>query len=276
MSEFHQIFSFWVRCIAIGWEYGDGIFERIDTVTILASGGILFHRKWKKNRDTLEENAMKVAFFIFLASFIISTVIIAPFEQYNATKKQLDAQPDLKAKIAQTEQTIQTQTTTIQLLEAQLSDKGSKLADIEAANDPSAKAIKRRALILCGQLAEFYKEYNSQQEALDLEDFEQENNESQKIRSLPPTNKVERAELEQKFSAIQGQLHLKEQQFEAEGSVKFMDDYYGQIKEIRDELATLGLRDKDLDSHLENPFFTDVYWSQKLAMKVAYLANEIK
>jgi hypothetical protein len=71
--------NYWWGCVQAGWEFGDGIFERIETVSILASGFFLCHRKLRKHRETLEEHAMKISFYIFAAAFLISTVFVAPF-----------------------------------------------------------------------------------------------------------------------------------------------------------------------------------------------------
>jgi hypothetical protein len=74
---------YWCNNVHVGWEFGHGIFERIEGWTILASTFFLCHRRFQKHRDTLEENAMKAAFYIFAVSFVISTVLIAPFIQHD-------------------------------------------------------------------------------------------------------------------------------------------------------------------------------------------------
>jgi hypothetical protein len=96
--------------MVVGWEFGDGIFERIETFTLLAAGFFLCHRKLQKHRYTLEEHAMKAAFYIFAASFLISTVFVAPFIK---DKKSINDISDLAKKNGN--------------LQLQLDDKSSKL-----------------------------------------------------------------------------------------------------------------------------------------------------
>jgi hypothetical protein len=143
---------YWCENVHTGWEYGHGIFEWIEGTTMLICAFCLCHNKFRKYRDTFEENVMKLAFFIFAAAFLFSTIVCAPYLKYRDISGDIIDDKTLRTVNLRQAEEIQTQNTTIQSLQAQLSDKGSRLADIQAENDPSAKAIKRRALILCAQL----------------------------------------------------------------------------------------------------------------------------
>src|SRR5271154_4357110 len=86
MSEF---LHFWGHCAEVGWEFGDGVFGRIEIVSSLFAGFFLCHRKLRKHRETLEEHAMKATFYITILAFLISTVFIAPFETDKKAKNDL-------------------------------------------------------------------------------------------------------------------------------------------------------------------------------------------
>jgi len=223
---------------------------------------------------------MKWAFHIFWVSFIISTVFIAPFLQHRSAKSSSDDLSILKSEISKKDDTIQIQNATIQSYQAENSTLHSKLLNIESANDPSAKAIKKRALILCKQLEEFYQQYHTNETALSDKYMRDFDSVRMKFGLQEPTNEVEKAawikNSQEAYSEVSAANNQARELFEAQWAAKFTVDYYGQLKVIRDELASLGLRDKELDLHIEQPFFTNVWFSQQLAMTIAYLANQIK
>jgi hypothetical protein len=95
MSEF---IHFWIHCVRIGWEWGDGIFEKIECFTILVSAFFLCHNKLQKHRDKWEENAMKAAFYIFAATFLFSTIFVASFFQYKQIASNLSGQTAISNK----------------------------------------------------------------------------------------------------------------------------------------------------------------------------------
>lgn len=171
---------------------------------------------------------------------------------------------------------IQSQTTTIQTYQAQLAACQRKLADIEEANDPSAKAVKKRVLILCNQLEAFYREYSTNQEALFNQDFGQDMIEQAKTGIWPPTNAIQKAEWEAIITKRGTDISNKERAFEAEWAAKFTTDFYGRMTAARDQLASLGLESESLNSHIRKPFFTSAYWSHELTMELERLANQIK
>lgn len=282
-----QFLLYWWHNAQAGWGIGDGIFEKIEGLAFLVSAGCLCHKKWFKHRSTLEDNAMKWAFHLFWISFVFSTVFVAPFLQNKHSTEIINKQAptmidlsnqvdQLTADLGKVNGLIQIQNTTIQSYQAENAKLTSRLSDIESANDPSAKAVKKRALNLCKQLEDFYQDYSTNESAFTQQAEEQETAELSKFGWRQPTNAVEKADWQQNRQKVFDEFMPKEQAFEAQWAVKFTVDFYGQIAVMRDQLAALGLRDKELDSHLESPFFTRVFFSQDLAMRIAYLANQIK
>jgi hypothetical protein len=90
---------YWWHCIQTGWQFGDGVFGKIEFVFALASGFLLFHRKLRKHRATLEEHAMKATFWITASAFLISTIFVAPFVQEKESSIDLNAQRLLNTEI---------------------------------------------------------------------------------------------------------------------------------------------------------------------------------
>jgi len=92
------LIRFWWHCVREGWEVGDGVFAAIEAACGLCSAILLWARqahrdKWKP----WEERLMKWAAVLFVGSFVIATVIVAPWIQFkNETtrttrlQKQLD------------------------------------------------------------------------------------------------------------------------------------------------------------------------------------------
>ncbi|SRR5258706_13963904 len=278
MTIIFDFIYFCGRCIWEGCHFTLDTFGIIDGICVFVTAGLY----WKKeNHQVLWETkwepfVKKYAFLVMVVQLTFGVLCVAPYLQYRDAKKESDGQEMLKSQVSNQGDTIISQNATIQSLQTQLSDKDLKLKEIESVRDPSAKAIKRRALILCKQLENFYHEYQASQEIIEKTNWAQENTEKDKLGWPPPTNDVEKAEWKQKNNKISDGFALKERIFEAEWQSKFINNYYGQLKVIRDELASLGLRDEVLDSHLENPFFTNVWFSQRLTMTIAYLANQIK
>jgi hypothetical protein len=240
---------------------------------------------------------MRKAFLLFVISFAITTFLIAPFlqdcDQSKKAKEQTESIAGISNKIVElttdvqrkdiliqsNNNTIQIQSATITSYQAENTALNRKLSDIESAKDPSAKAVKKRALILCKQLEDFYQDYTTNSYAFEEQNRQREQIELQKLGWPPPTNDVERTEWENR-KKISDQVFSenirKRLNFEAQWSAKFTTGYYGQMTAIRDQLASLGLRDEALDRHSENPFFTSANWSHQLTMAIEKLANQIK
>jgi len=85
-----EFLKFWGRCAADGWEIGDGIINFIGTIALLVSAFLLL-RKRHKARKQWEELAMKITFWIFATTFVLSTVFIAPFLQYEDARNKLES-----------------------------------------------------------------------------------------------------------------------------------------------------------------------------------------
>jgi hypothetical protein len=85
-----KIGRFWRHCIREGWEVGEGCFLWIEGICLIIATGLRclkerrHHEDWEK---TWEPKIMKLAFGIFVLSFLVSTVIVAPFLQNEESEK---------------------------------------------------------------------------------------------------------------------------------------------------------------------------------------------
>jgi hypothetical protein len=85
---FWEFLKFWGGCIVTGWHIGDGIFGAVVEFCLLTSAGLFFLKhlfkkfNWKKLWKKWEEIVMKWAFILFLGSFLIAAVFVAPFLEY--------------------------------------------------------------------------------------------------------------------------------------------------------------------------------------------------
>jgi hypothetical protein len=85
---FWEFLKFWGGCIVAGWHIGDGIFGAVVEFCLLTSAGLFFLKlvfkkfNWKKLWKKWEEIVMRGAFILFLGSFLIAAVFVAPFLEY--------------------------------------------------------------------------------------------------------------------------------------------------------------------------------------------------
>jgi hypothetical protein len=237
---------------------------------------------------------MRKAFHLFWISFVITTFFIAPFLQDRDQSKKAREQTvsvagfsnkvveltaDAQRKdilIQSNNNTFQIQSATITAYQAENTTLNRKLSDIESANDPSAKAIKRRALILCKQLEEFYQEYETNQNGSFDQWIQQERIETLKLGWPPPTNEVEKLQWQERRNKQFNEFTQKEQALEAQWSARYMTEFYGRVASMRDQLAGIGLESKQLNERLENRFYSNVFWSRETTMQLEHLANQIK
>jgi len=96
MGEF---LHYWWENIVIGWEYGDGIFSLIETLSTLLAAFFLFHPKLRKHRNAFEEFAMKMTLGITVLAFLISTVFVASFVQHKKSTAALSDSVHINSKL---------------------------------------------------------------------------------------------------------------------------------------------------------------------------------
>jgi hypothetical protein len=84
-----EFLRFWWQCCLDGWEFGDRVFTIIEGICILVGTALLWDLKkgllksWcVRWEEKLERQIMKTAFLLLLASFITTTIFVAPFLQY--------------------------------------------------------------------------------------------------------------------------------------------------------------------------------------------------
>lgn len=80
MAEF---LKFWLQCFLISWRLGYGVFNYIAGLCFLVSTGLFYYKKryqhkWKR----WEQIIMKLAFCLFVISFLLATFFVAPFLHY--------------------------------------------------------------------------------------------------------------------------------------------------------------------------------------------------
>lgn len=98
MFEFGK---FWWGCFLEGWHVFDGIFGIIEGLCALIGAGLYWDSKFpilKKHREKwkgLEPRIMKWAFVISISSFLISTILVAPFHLNKETDGKLVSEMDL-------------------------------------------------------------------------------------------------------------------------------------------------------------------------------------
>jgi hypothetical protein len=86
MAEF---LKFWWQCIVTGWQVGDGFFGFLEIITFLVSNFLRARRRLAKHVKPWETFAMKFTFWVFLISFGVSTICVAPFLSNKETNHQL-------------------------------------------------------------------------------------------------------------------------------------------------------------------------------------------
>jgi hypothetical protein len=81
---------FWLRCVIEGWHVGDGIFGFIEGICFIIAAGAYWvrHEGWLSKWDRWEKWTMKLAFALFVISFLVSALFVAPFIQFKEAWKR--------------------------------------------------------------------------------------------------------------------------------------------------------------------------------------------
>jgi hypothetical protein len=83
-----QYLRFLWECLHKGYELGEHAFFTIETFCSLTGLGLLFYKKAKPDKwKHWEETVMKIAFWIFVSAFLVSTIFVAPFLQYHEAEE---------------------------------------------------------------------------------------------------------------------------------------------------------------------------------------------
>jgi len=95
-----EIINFWWHCARIGWETGDGVFAFLELLFGAILIVLLALQKIKpKDHKDWEDAAAKYTLYLFIATFILSTFLIAPFLQFHeADEAKMKAQNALNHK----------------------------------------------------------------------------------------------------------------------------------------------------------------------------------
>jgi hypothetical protein len=81
-----DLVHFWLRNVVTSWRIGYGIFAAIEALSVIGAA-ILRFRVGSLRRERWEDFTMKAAIILLAASFIISTLFVAPFVQYQEAKR---------------------------------------------------------------------------------------------------------------------------------------------------------------------------------------------
>lgn len=125
-----QFLLFWYKCVMEGIHVADGLFAIIEGGCIFIGALLHWHdripilKKYTEQWEKWEGTAMKWAAAIFIVSFLISTVFIAPFLQFREKNKEI---------------------VTLQ----------SKITSLNAARDEKAILVKETAQLLANQLFQY-------------------------------------------------------------------------------------------------------------------------
>jgi hypothetical protein len=91
---------FWRDCVREGWDVGEGTFYLIDGLCVVV-GAFLWvfklkqHRKWGKT----EERVVKLAGVVFLLSFVIAAIAVAPFSKFKEAHELYETATNRIAKL---------------------------------------------------------------------------------------------------------------------------------------------------------------------------------
>src|SRR5260370_42550807 len=73
----YDFLRFLWHCAHKGWEFGEGSFSPIETIcTLLALGLFTFKKAKPKKWKHWEENIMRMAFWVFVSSFLLTTFLV--------------------------------------------------------------------------------------------------------------------------------------------------------------------------------------------------------
>jgi len=85
MSDF---IKFWWDCIRRGWESGDSLFAVLETVTAVITGALLWRTQTAQDKWRVQEEwVIKIAAAVFIASFLISTIFVAPYLKWKEERE---------------------------------------------------------------------------------------------------------------------------------------------------------------------------------------------
>jgi heme/copper-type cytochrome/quinol oxidase subunit 2 len=86
---------FWWENILIAWRIGHGLFSWIEGVSVVVAAALLLSQKGTEHREGWEHLSMKVAIIVLILTFVISTILIAPFVQYDRVRSKTDLRMNL-------------------------------------------------------------------------------------------------------------------------------------------------------------------------------------
>ena len=78
-----EFLKFWWENILTGWRIGYGVFGGILGIFVLVTAAFYFRKKhYQRKLKRWEKIVMKLSFFLFIITFLIAAVFIAPFLKY--------------------------------------------------------------------------------------------------------------------------------------------------------------------------------------------------
>jgi hypothetical protein len=94
-----RFIKYWANNLYIGLRFGYCIFGAIGGISAIVSAGLLFYKNYNPEAwKSWEEIVMKIAFCLFLLSFLIAAIFVAPFIK-DEKKKTISNKGDIKQQI---------------------------------------------------------------------------------------------------------------------------------------------------------------------------------
>lgn len=86
-----EFLKYWLHNCSVGFHFGGGVFSYISAICAFVSAGLFllkkcYRRKWKR----WEQIIMRTAFCLFIISFLIAAIFVAPFLKNRSNEQEIN------------------------------------------------------------------------------------------------------------------------------------------------------------------------------------------